>query len=310
MNAPRLPAWSTPHGSALIAVLLVILLAALTACAPRTAPAPAAATVNPPAVVAVVADAAIQVQDFAGDTAADLQETVIAQVIPVVLDTQQAVIEALPPPAPERSPVSSPVSPAAVALIVRHEIISPGYYTAKLQGFACPGDTSGPTVGIGSDLCVHTPTRIASDWSIHPHVGTLQLGSGQCGFAKCRAYRRAHADVRTPFAMAETVFATKMLPAYHDLAARTFRNGWDTLPPNAQGALTVTVFVRGAGMRDAKGSNKRAEMRELRDVCVPAGDVQCIARAHRAMCPRFEGRKDAAGLCKRFRETADLAVQA
>lgn len=310
MNARTADGWFTPHGSALIAVLLIILVAALSACAPRIAPAPAAATVTPPAVAAVVADAAIKVQDFAGDTADEVQESVIAQVIPVVLDTQQAVVEALPPPAPERSPVSSPVAPAAVALIVRHEIISPAYYTAKLQGFACPGDTSGPTIGVGSDLGVHTPTRIAADWSIHPHVGTLQLGSGQLGFGKCRAYRRAHADVRTPFEMAETVFATKMLPAYYDLAARAFRNGWDLLPPNAKGALTVTVFVRGAGMRDAKGSNKRAEMRELRDVCVPAGDVQCIARAHRAMCTRYEGRKDAAGLCKRFRETADLAVAA
>lgn len=317
MSAPRLPAWSTPHGSALIAVLLVVLVVALCGCRgtdrPLAEPAPAAATVTTPAVAAVVADAAAQAQDFAGDSAMEQKEAVIAQVIPVVLDTQQAVVEALPPPAvrvAEAEPVSSPVSPAAVALIVRHEIVSRPYYDAKLQGFACPGDTSGPTVGIGSDLGVHTPTRIASDWSIHPHVGTLQLGSGQLGFGKCRAYRRAHADVRTPFDMAETVFATKMLPAYYDLAARAFRNGWEQLPPNARGALTATVFVRGAGMRDAKGSNKRAEMRELRDVCVPAGDVQCIARAHRDMCQRYEGRKDAAGLCKRFRETADLAVAA
>lgn len=310
MNARRFEGWFTPHGSAVIAVLLIILVVALTACAPRPAPAPAAATVSETAVAAVAADVAVDVQAAAAASASDVRETVIAQVIPMLLDTQQAVVEALPPSAPERGPVSSPVAPAAVALIVRHEIISPGYYTAKLQGFACPGDTSGPTCGIGSDLGVHTPTRIASDWSIHPRVGTLMEGSGVIGFAACRRYRKAHADVRTPFELAQDVFATKMLPAYHDLAARTFRNGWDTLPPNAQGALTVTVFVRGAGMRDAKGSNKRAEMRELRDVCVPAGDVQCIARAHRAMCPRFEGRKDAAGLCKRFRETADLAVQA
>lgn len=309
MNRDHFQFYGTPHGTGLIAVLLFVLIALLAGCA-RKEPAPPAATVTPPAVAAVVADAAIEVQDFAGDTAAEVQESVIAQVIPVVLDTQQAVVEALPPPAPERSPVSSPVAPAAVALIVRHEIISPGYYTAKLQGFACPGDTSGPTIGVGSDLGVHTPTRIASDWSIHPHVGTLQLGSGQVGFGKCRAYRKSHPDVRTPFEMAETVFATKMLPAYYDLAARAFRNGWELLPPNAKGALTVTVFVRGAGMRDAKGSNKRAEMREMRDVCVPAGDVQCIARAHRAMCQRFEGRKDAEGLCKRFRDTADLAVRA
>lgn len=315
MNAPRFSYWGTPHGSALIAVLLLVLVAALCGCRktdrPLAGPVATVATENPPAVAAVVADAAVETQDAVADAASEIREATTATVIPAVLDVQEIVQEALPAPAAERAPVSSPVSPAAVALIVRHEIISPGYYTAKLQGFACPGDTSGPTVGIGSDLGVHTPTRIASDWSIHPHVGTLMQGSGVIGFGPCRSYRRDHADVRTPFDMAQQVFATKVLPAYYNLAARAFRNGWDSLPPNAQGALTVTVFARGAGMRDPKGApGKRAEMRELRDICVPAGDVQCIARAHRAMCARYTGRKDAAGLCRRFRETADLAVAA
>lgn len=326
MSANRFNGWFTPHGSAVIAVLLVILIFALPACGSRTEPRdppradagsraiPTAATATggerpAGAVGDAVAALSADTQAAVASVAEETRESTTA-VIPAMLDMQQAVQDALPPqPVDQVSPVA-PVSPAAVALIVRHEIISPGYYTANLQGFACPGDTSGPTVGIGSDLGVHTPTRIASDWSIHPHVGTLMRGSGVIGFGPCRGYRSAHADVRTPFATAETVFATKVLPAYYELAARAFRNGWDKLPPNAQGALTATVFVRGAGMRDAKGSNKRAEMRELRDVCVPAADVQCIARAHRAMCARYEGRKDAGGLCKRFRETAELAVRA
>lgn len=321
----RIARWNTPHGSAFQAVLLCIAITLLAGCGQSTEPrdppradagareVPAAATANGGAIPAgpvgeVVASVAAEAQDAVGDAAGEVQEAAVATVIPLALDAQTIVQETLPPPAPadRDAPVSAPVSPAAVALIVREEIISPAYYTAKLQNFACPGERSGPTCGIGSDLGVHTPTRIRADWSIHPQVDRLAQGSGQVGFGACRAYRRANADIRTPFAMAQQVFASRVLPAYHDLAARTFRDGWDRLPPDAQGALVATVFVRGAGMKGAK----RAEMRQLRDVCVPAGDVQCIARAHLDMCPRFEGRADGAGLCKRFRATAALAVRA
>lgn len=325
MTARTFARLNTPAASALLAVLLIIAAALVAGCSrqpePRDPPRadagareiPAAATATggetPAAAVGdIVAAVAAEAQDAVGDAAGELQEATVAAVTPLALDAQAIVQEALPPPAPadRGGPVSAPVSPAAVALIVREEIISPAYYTAKLQNFACPGEKSGPTCGIGSDLGVHTPTRIRSDWSIHPQVDRLALASGRIGFGACRAYRREHADIRTPFDMAQQVFATKVLPAYHDLAARTFRNGWDRLPPDAQGALVATVFVRGAGMKGPM----RAEMRQLRDVCVPAGDVQCIAAAHRDMCARFAGRSDAAGLCKRFRATADLAVRA
>lgn len=237
-------------------------------------------------------------------TASDTRITVATDVVPIALDVQEAIQAVMP--AEVAAPARADVSPAAVALIVRNEIISPAYYMAKLQGFACPGDISGPTPGIGYDLGMQTAARIRADWRAHPNVARLAAGSGVIGFGPCRAYRRDNADIRTPFLLAEEVFETASLPAYHALAARTFRDGWDGLPPNAQGALVATVYVRGAGMR----GESRAEMRKIRDECVPAHDVQCIAAAHRAMCARFEGRADAAGLCKRFRETAELAVRA
>ncbi|MGE4366204.1 MAG: hypothetical protein AB7D25_02355 [Thermomonas sp.] len=254
----------------------------------------------------IVRGVAADVQGAAGAVAADARETAARLAVPAVLELQGAVEAVLPPPAATAAPATAPVASAAVALIVRHEIISPAYYQAHLQGFACPGDISGPTIGIGYDLGMQTATRIRADWRAHPAAPRLATGSGVTGFGPCRTYRRDNADIRTPFALAEEVFETASLPAYHALAARAFRDGWDGLPPNAQGALVVTVYVRGAGMR----GETRAEMRQLRDDCVPAHDVQCIARAHRAMCARFEGRADAAGLCQRFRETAELAVRA
>lgn len=286
-----------------VVILLLLLLACGCARPADVAQATetAAASVQQ-AAVAVAVPAALDVQAHVESTVSPVQDTVTA--------AAQATTPADAPPQPEAAPAPASIPAAAVALLVRHEIVSPAFYTARLQGFACPGPRSGPTAGIGSDLGVHTPARIRADWSIHPQVERMTTASGRVGFAPCRSWRGDHADIRTPYPLAREVFATRILPAYVDLAARTFRNGWDTLPPNAQGALVVTVYVRGASMRDAPGSQKREEMRRLRDVCVPAGDVQCIATAHRAMCARFEGRADAAGLCRRFRDTADLAVQA
>lgn len=324
MNA-RLRDNSPPHGpqpAVLLIVLLAIIAPGLTACA-QASPVPRApqiAEASRPEIRAgatasggerpagavgdLVFAAASAAQHATGAAAAGTRAAVATTVVPAVLEMQQAIETALPAPAAERARAA--ISPAAVALIVRHEIISPAYYTAKLQNFACPGDISGPTAGIGYDLGVQTATRIRADWHAHAAAARMAQASGVTGFGPCRAYRRANADIRTPFVLAKEVFETASLPAYHALAARAFRDGWDGLPPNAQGALVATVYVRGAGMR----GESRAEMRQLRDECVPAHDTQCIARAHRAMCARFEGRADAAGLCKRFRETAELAVRA
>lgn len=304
--------------------LFLLLALLLTACAPaHTQPrdpqlaeaarseiragATAAGGERPAAAVGgIVQVVAAGVQGAAGAAAADARDAAARLAIPAVLDVQQAVEAALPPPAAAGAPAPAPASPAAVALIVRHEIISPAYYSARLQGFACPGDISGPTIGIGYDLGMQTGRRILADWRAHPAAARLAAGSGVTGFGPCRGYRQANADIRTPFALAEEVFLHASLPAYCALAARTFRDGWDTLPPNAQGALCATVYVRGAGMR----GTSRTEMRVLRDECVPAGDVQCIAAQHRAMCARLEGRADSVGLCNRYRDTAALAVQA
>lgn len=304
-----LPDWSTPHGAALIAVLLVILAALLAGCAPRPSLAPVAAPVPldlPSVAVETVGDAAAEAREALADPLDDAQRGLANAAIPAIVALREAVESALPPSASERGPVSSPVSPAAVAFIVKHEIISEAYYARALQGFACPGDRSGPTCGIGSDLGVQTRATIRDVWSIHPQVERMVGASRQVGFTACRAWRLDHIDIRTPLQMAQQVFATRLLPRYHRLAAQAFRDGWDLLPPDAQGGLVATVYVRGASFEDAPGTQMRKEMRVIRDVCVPAGDVHCIASQHRAMCPRFAGRKDQAGLCRRFNDTAAL----
>lgn len=274
-----------------IAIAAALLLAACQAPAPPVEPAPEPQAVAVPAT-GVIAAGAQAAQAVAADTA-----------LPVALATAEAVAEALPPSA---NPAPDALAHVAGTFLVRHEVISPAYYSAKLQRASCPGDISGPTIGVGYDLGMQTRPRIATDWQAHPRVDVLPSGSGVTGFGPCRAWRSAHADVRTPYDLAAQVFESASLPAYTQLTARTFRDGWDRLPVNAQASLVATVYARGAGMT----GRKRGEMRQLRDVCVPAADVDCMAQAYRAMCAVFAGRADSEGLCNRFRATAELAVRA
>ncbi|PJK03881.1 hypothetical protein CO615_00010 [Lysobacteraceae bacterium NML75-0749] len=195
------------------------------------------------------------------------------------------------------------MSGAGVSLLIAHEIVSPVYYTRRLQGIACPGGSSGPTRGIGWDDGMQTRSRIAAAWAAHPQLERILPASGQTGRARCRAYRDANRDVRTPYALAESVFVDWALPDYHAQTARAFRNGFDALPQHAQDSLVMTVYNRGSGMNGAR----RAEMRTLRDVCVPAGDTACMAAQYRQMVRLWRGTDIEAGMRKRYEDTARLA---
>lgn len=310
-----LPDWSTPHGTVLIVVLLAALAVLVPGCAPRTSavPAPAIAEAVSMSAASVVADVAAapaaDARDAIADPVADAQIGVASIIAPAALAMREAIAETLPPPAPQ-APVSL-VSPAAVDLIVGFEIISPAYYVKRLQGVVCPPRLSGPTRGIGWDDGHQTRTAIAATWPQHPQLPRILPASGQVGTAKCNAYRNANRDIRTPLDMAERVFEETALPAYHSLTARTFRDGWAALPPNAQGALVATVYNRGATMIGSGPNDARREMRMLRDVCVPAADTQCMAEQFLSMRrlwpPNSDGGK---GLQRRYTATAKLAVQA
>ena len=322
MHNRRLSEWFTPHGSGVIAVLPVCLIALLLGgCAPRSADVPVpAATAAPVSGVAGVA----AVADVAGEIAADAasaityptataQDGIAASVAPLSLAVREVIEQALPspPPSTEQGPVTPLVSPAAVDLIVGFEIVSKPYYAKHLQGVVCPPRQSGPTRGIGWDDGHQTPRAIAAAWPDHPQLERILPASGQVGAAKCNAYRRANPDIRTPLAMAEQVFTQTALPAYHAMTARAFRNGWDALPANAQGALVATVYNRGASMLGSGANDPRKEMRVLRDVCVPAADVQCMAEQFLSMRRLWPANSDGGkGLQRRYTATAALAVRA
>lgn len=312
-----LPDWSTPHGTVLILVLLAALAVLVPGCgAPRNAavPAPAVAEAVSMSAASAVADvvtvAATDAQAAVATPVQTAQASAAATVIPAVVAMREAIAEALPPPPAPQAPVSL-VSPAAVDLIVGFEIISPAYYVKRLQGVVCPPRLSGPTRGIGWDDGHQTRAAIAAAWPDHPQLPRILPASGQVGATKCNAYRNANRDIRTPLPMAQQVFEETALPAYHSLTARTFRKGWDTLPPNAQGALVATVYNRGASMVGKGKNDPRKEMRVLRDVCVPAADTQCMAEQFLSMRRLWPaGSEGGKGLQRRYTDTAKLAVQA
>ena len=251
---------------------------------------PLTACHQPPAVSEAVADAADTAQQVVAEAA----------VAPII-----AVREVVESVAPIASTVATRcvVSPEGVALIVRFEITSRAYYDSRLQGVTWPGVRSGVTWGVGYDGGYYTREGITRDWARHAQVGRLASTSGVVG-APAKALIPSLADIRTPYPMAEEVFVASMLPAYCELAKRTFRNGWDGLSQHAKDSLVATVFNRGAGM----GGASRVEMMVLRDKCVPAGDTVCMAAQYRSMVRVWKGTAVEDGLTRRYLETAKLAL--
>lgn len=232
----------------------------------------------------------------------EAQASMATAAVPALVAAAEGLASSLP-----AKPLAAPlrtwaVSPAAVDMIVSFEIISPAYYTKRLQRPIWPGAASGVTWGIGYDGGHQTRQRIARDWDAHPDVDELATTSGITG-QRARAALPAYRHIVTPLDLAQQVFAEATLPKYAALAERTFHDGWECLTADARGSLTATVQNRGASMRGAR----RAEMRVLQDECVPNCDTSCMAAQYRSMCRIWRGTDVGAGLCRRYEMTARLA---
>jgi GH24 family phage-related lysozyme (muramidase) len=284
------------------AVLLSASLILLAACTQQAAPQ----------VQTASADAIAETQDSAAavvtPAAESVQVTAAEVIVPAVVQLQESVQDAVQAVMPEpTAPAAQPllVSQAGVDLIVRWEISSPAVYTRKYERPIWPGGASGATIGIGDDLGQQTRYTIGASWVDHPQLERLLPAAGVVG-KPARALTSTMRDVRTPFPLAEEVFATSVLPRYHGLTRRTFENGWDGLAPLARDTLVSTVYNRGASM----AGSRRAEMRVLRDKCVPAADYACMAAQYRSMCRLWQGTPEGKGLCARYEATARMVETA
>lgn len=218
--------------------------------------------------------------------------------VPAIIDVRAAMAEIAPSPPTDECYVH----PDAVALIVRFEVTSPAYYSAKLEGVIWPGLHSGVTWGVGYDGGHQTRSRIVTDWHEHTYVERLASTAGVVG-PRAKDLLPGLADVRTPYPLAVDVFEIATLPTYCRLTERTFKGARELLPERAFGAIVATVYNRGVAMN---GDNRR-EMKTIRDVCVPAGDVACLVREFRSMPRLWVGTPAENGLRNRYFATAELA---
>jgi len=219
-------------------------------------------------------------------------------------DLQRAVYiteEALPP----RLPVAllePPIPNRAIDLIVAFEVGDPAQYQAKYRHPIWPGAQSGVTVGVGYDLGHRAPSVIAIDWEAHPHHLRLVTASGVIGPLARDAARRL-ADVAIEWDLAREVFDQTSVIEHYRVARRVFAPGFATAPAVVQGALVSVVFNRGGSMVGAR----RAEMRAIRDECLPRADRACVAAQLRAMKRLWAGTDIERGMSRRREAEAQLA---
>jgi GH24 family phage-related lysozyme (muramidase) len=222
---------------------------------------------------------------------------------PPALELQPAVyrvLEPLPPRVP--APIEGLICTRAVDLIVSFEIGSPELYQRKYRNPIWPGAASGATIGIGYDLGHQAPDVIAIDWQAHPHKVRLVTASGVTG-PLARDLVRKLADVSVEYGYAREVFDQTSVVEHFRAARRAFGAPFAQAHPCLRGALTSLVFNRGASMNGPA----RAEMRTIRDVCLPAQDRSCVAREIRAMTRLWKGSAIERGMQRRRDAEADLA---
>ncbi|MBL8527370.1 MAG: hypothetical protein JNL68_06770, partial [Burkholderiales bacterium] len=104
------------------------------------------------------------------------------------------------------------------------------------------------------------------------------------------------ADIKCKPADSRRILLECSIPEYVGKTRQAFP-GFDELPLDAQGALVSLVYNRGAGMKDSAGSDKRLEMRVIREL-VPSGNLAGIAAQLRSMKRLWVG-KNMAGLLRR-----------
>jgi hypothetical protein len=188
-------------------------------------------------------------------------------------------------------PNGCPINSASIQLLLDQEVGGgESYYNKKLLHPEVPGDDSesGITIGIGEDLSVgvNSKEQFLSTWKDlgQPILDRL---TPCIGISHSEAEERIDdlKDIVIPWNIALNVFLTTTVPTEFKKTTDTFP-GFDKLPQNAQGALVSLVFNRGTVINN---SDRRKEMKNIRDICIPNQDLQCIANNLRSMKRIWKG---------------------
>ena len=202
-----------------------------------------------------------------------------------------------------------PISEASYNLILHHEVSSRSFYDEIYSKPTVPPEDSGVTIGIGYDLGQVDILTFQRDWGNYLPADQLSALRACVGLKRgaARSALRNVKHIVIPFEVAEQVFINYSLPDAINNTMRAFP-GSEQLHPDIFGALVSLVFNRGGGLKDAPGSNRREEMRELRDL-IYTGNLALIPSKFREM-KRIWSKGKAGGLLRRREDEARLVESA
>ena len=151
-----------------------------------------------------------------------------------------------------------------VTFIAREEVGSRDFYEQHTAFPHWPGEFSGITIGVGYDLR-HSEDIFEGDWgdklqdetlaALRPHLG--KLGSA--------TEAEALSTIQIPWPIAWQVFIGRSLPLQVGLTRNTY-TAFGQLPGFCRSVLVSLVFNRGTLLEDNPGSDRRREMRTIRDL--------------------------------------------
>lgn len=200
----------------------------------------------------------------------------------------------------QRAEPSPELPTRGVTFIAREETGGIDFYEAHAAMPHWPGGASGVTIGVGYDLRFAAET-FEDDWGSRlpdPTLSRLRPWLGKQGSAEAV---RGLEDIRVPWPMAWEVFISRILPREVDKTKDTY-TPFPQLPGLCRSALVSLVYNRGTDLTDSPGSDRRKEMRAIRDL-LAGGKLDAVPQQFLSMRRLWP---DSAGLRKRRQREAKL----
>ena len=205
--------------------------------------------------------------------------------LPAGNEADQALIDWL-----EGQPEPSPDLPTeGVTFIAREEVGSRNYYESKTTMPHWPGGASGITIGVGYDLRFSEDT-FDDDWGARLPADVLTALRPHLGKQGSAAEAEALKWIRVPWTTAWQAFIGRSLPTQVTHTKGVYTT-FDSLPGLCRTVLVSLVFNRGPSIEDKPGSDRRREMRAIRDLLLQGkpAEVPDQILSMRRLWPDAEG---------------------
>ena len=195
-----------------------------------------------------------------------------------------------------------------IQLILDYEVGGGEPYYNKFLIHPCwPEYESGVTWGCGWDARFHTKENLYDDWKKLSNniLKRLEEFIGKSpSYAKNNIYKVK--DISISWDIAYDVFINVTLPKWEKKARNAFP-GFDDLPSCVRIALISLVFNRGSQINS---SDRRIEMKNIRDYYIPMKDYKGIANQIRQMVRLWKGSSIEKGMQNRRFAEAEMVERA